>query len=509
MKKSLSFLLSLVLLIVSLVLPAAGRAETMAEGMTPADTLALALQCAMTDGYEMDKSSVKQNGDAISAKAGIFTFTVEIRNGFAYSVSVACNYLDADYATAIGKIFGRMLKLLGGFTEIDSILTSIDFNVFNTLSPNTQTLIQGDYKVIVKVDPSSDNAYSLTLRLVNPVPEKSGASTVLSAGEILSAMNPDLSAFIVYTEETDPNQTLGKEGSYQSKVNFALRSVDPSADSNAGIEMEQGGSIEVFALPSEAVSRSQKVMSNKLTYFSSYEYNFVCGNALLRLSPDVSPEEAGLLVTAFMRAVLSPAAAPASQISAGDFVRFGSYEQDGDLSNGKEPIRWLVLAVDGGAAMLVSENALDVWNIDWKSPTWDNSTLRAWLNKDFLNEAFSADEQASMAARIVPADKNPNYPSDPGADTEDFVFCLSYPEADSLMTYEQRKTEPTVYARTQKNVYTDGGYCYWWLRSPGKPGCGAAIVGVDGSYDYDVSYDGFCYGIRPSIWVNTAVLTPD
>ena len=184
MKKSLSFLLSLVLLIVSLVLPAAGRAETMAEGMTPADTLALALQCAMTDGYEMDKSSVKQNGDAISAKAGIFTFTVEIRNGFAYSVSVACNYLDADYATAIGKIFGRMLKLLGGFTEIDSILTSIDFNVFNTLSPNTQTLIQGDYKVIVKVDPSSDNAYSLTLRLVNPVPEKSGASTVLSAGEM-------------------------------------------------------------------------------------------------------------------------------------------------------------------------------------------------------------------------------------------------------------------------------------------------------------------------------------
>ena len=40
-------------------------------------------------------------------------------------------------------------------------------------------------------------------------------------------------------------------------------------------------------------------------------------------------------------------------------VLFGSYEQDGDAANGKEPIEWLVLARDGDKALLLSKYALD------------------------------------------------------------------------------------------------------------------------------------------------------
>ena len=40
-------------------------------------------------------------------------------------------------------------------------------------------------------------------------------------------------------------------------------------------------------------------------------------------------------------------------------VLFGSYEQDGDAANGKEPIEWLVLDRDGDKALLLSKYALD------------------------------------------------------------------------------------------------------------------------------------------------------
>ena len=70
-----------------------------------------------------------------------------------------------------------------------------------------------------------------------------------------------------------------------------------------------------------------------------------------------------------------------------------------------------------------------------------------------------------------------------------------------MLTAEERKTKPARYARENRQVYTEGEFCYWWLRSPGKPGCGAAVVCPDGSFDYDASYDGFCYGVRPAVWV--------
>lgn len=49
------------------------------------------------------------------------------------------------------------------------------------------------------------------------------------------------------------------------------------------------------------------------------------------------------------------------QLTTGQLVRFGSYEQDNDTSNGKEPIEWIVLSVDEeqGRALLLSRYVLD------------------------------------------------------------------------------------------------------------------------------------------------------
>ena len=45
----------------------------------------------------------------------------------------------------------------------------------------------------------------------------------------------------------------------------------------------------------------------------------------------------------------------------GDMITFGSYEQDNDLTNGKEPITWRVLDYNSQKriALVLSEKALD------------------------------------------------------------------------------------------------------------------------------------------------------
>ena len=158
-------------------------------------------------------------------------------------------------------------------------------------------------------------------------------------------------------------------------------------------------------------------------------------------------------------------------------VKFGSYEQDNDTSDGKEKIEWLVLEKNGGKALVVSKYALDSkqYNDTSEDVTWETCTLRKWLNEDFLNEAFTPDEQSKIQTVNVTADKNPNYDISAGNDTSDKVFVLSTAQAQKYFTsVEARRCAPTDYAvdkgviRSNEFKTTDGSAsCWWWLRTPG------------------------------------------
>lgn len=43
----------------------------------------------------------------------------------------------------------------------------------------------------------------------------------------------------------------------------------------------------------------------------------------------------------------------------GDIIVFGTYEQDNNISNGKENIKWLVLAKENNRVLVISDKALD------------------------------------------------------------------------------------------------------------------------------------------------------
>ena len=196
----------------------------------------------------------------------------------------------------------------------------------------------------------------------------------------------------------------------------------------------------------------------------------------------------------------------------GDYVTFGTYEQDNDNANGKENVEWLVLEVKEGKALIISKHALDCrpYNTLWGKVTWANSTIRKWLNDTFLHTAFSSAERAMIADKIVRQDKNPAYKTEPGHATMDKVFLLSIDEVNRYFgSDEARMCVPTAYAIANgawtSDTYTkgDAATCWWWLRSPGDKQKNAARVNYAGSIDYSsLSVSGNVGCVRPALWIS-------
>ncbi len=193
-------------------------------------------------------------------------------------------------------------------------------------------------------------------------------------------------------------------------------------------------------------------------------------------------------------------------VEAGDYITFGHYKQDNNTDNGKEPIEWLVLEVRGSEALVISKYALDAqpYNTDYKSVTWETCSLRVWLNGEFLNNAFTAEEQRAIIMTTADNSAGQGYSewnTDGGNDTKDRIFLLSYAEAWSYFGSDSvRQSEATRYAEG-RGAYTSGGKCWWWLRSPGFHQRLAARVYTDGSLNsHGVFIDSGC--VRPALWIN-------
>ena len=86
-------------------------------------------------------------------------------------------------------------------------------------------------------------------------------------------------------------------------------------------------------------------------------------------------------------------------VEVGDVIKFGSYEQDDDTSNGKEEIEWIVLEKDNASILLISKYGLDCqpFYTSLTDVTWETCSLRTWLNGTFLNTYCSS---SSLAVSI-------------------------------------------------------------------------------------------------------------
>lgn len=164
-----------------------------------------------------------------------------------------------------------------------------------------------------------------------------------------------------------------------------------------------------------------------------------------------------------------------SKVNVGDTVQFGRY-------------KWQVLAKENNKALLITTKAIsdNSYNKEWVGITWENCTLRRWLNNDFYNE-FSDDEKKLIASTYLENKDNSEYGTYGGNDTEDKVFLLSIDEANRYFANDSVRAEGTT----------------WWLRSPGKDVECAAAVRADGSIlEFGCIVNSGGQTVRPAIWID-------
>ena len=169
-----------------------------------------------------------------------------------------------------------------------------------------------------------------------------------------------------------------------------------------------------------------------------------------------------------------------------------------------EPIKWRVLQSENGEAFLLSDVILDkqLYNENDKYVTWEKSSLRAWLNKKFINRAFSDEEKEKINITEIINQDNPVYGTEGGNNTFDKIFLLSLSEVSEQQDGEKYGFLDDEIRACGKSDFSKTG-SWWWLRSPGYASDSAAVVSSRGwvaRSGRDVYY--FYDGVRPALHLN-------
>ena len=145
------------------------------------------------------------------------------------------------------------------------------------------------------------------------------------------------------------------------------------------------------------------------------------------------------------------------------------------------PITWRVLSVKGNDVFLLSDEILTnkAYNEKYKGITWADSSLRAWLNGEFYNNAFSAAEKKGIIKTVYKNADNPKFIVKGGVDTKDCVTLLSLKDIvkkEYGFAEEYDCTHPGRIACGESGYSESGDGGWWWLRSPGSRTKNAARV---------------------------------
>lgn len=194
----------------------------------------------------------------------------------------------------------------------------------------------------------------------------------------------------------------------------------------------------------------------------------------------------------------------------GNIITFGTYEQDNNLTNGKEPIEWIVLSNKNGKLFLVSRYVLDYdkWGTVTVNIVWPESNkLRSWMNETFYQDAFSEEEKdyiLKTELEVYELEWNANLrdyyeKSEKPRKTEDYIFPLSLTEIHTYL--ENPSADPTDYALAMQEA---AGF------TPRENGMGwitRSFYDGEKSYVYD-SWDSEWHagwntgaGIRPAMYI--------
>ena len=186
----------------------------------------------------------------------------------------------------------------------------------------------------------------------------------------------------------------------------------------------------------------------------------------------------------------------------GDIVEFGLYPVD--KSANTAPIEWQVLKKEGSRILVITKMIIDksAYHNDFEGSDWEHCDLRQWLNRPFLQLAFTPEEQTMIPEVTLVNEPNPKYKTSCGADTVDRIFALSLQEAAELFPGDEARPGYTTLYAQSRGYYFGGKINCWWLRSLGADRELAAMVGNSGSLGtYGYRCDNAEYAIRPTMWI--------
>ena len=223
---------------------------------------------------------------------------------------------------------------------------------------------------------------------------------------------------------------------------------------------------------------------------------------------------------------------PNDRFTTFDCVYFGHYwyyDTDGNVnqSDAKEPIKWRVLSVDeSGDAFLMADRIVDTqpYNKTNKSGvTWENCTLRSWLNgygieengeedyrggNSFFDNAFNDEEKNAI---LKPKVENGDDPDEEVINDKVYLLSISevtnpaYGFSASKSSDYSREADSTDYANSVFSWLTD----YWYLRSMVDKGSSATPIAtlIDGGYgtveeNIDRISVASAMGVRPVLHLN-------
>lgn len=210
-----------------------------------------------------------------------------------------------------------------------------------------------------------------------------------------------------------------------------------------------------------------------------------------------------LLMTILAVTLLSACSKSSSDPEVGDVVSMGSYKG--------EDIEWEILDInDEGQMLIVSTRAIDImrYNESQTTLSWEECTLRGWLNGSFIEEAFDGEQQEHILTTTVINNDNEFYNIEGGNDTQDKVFLLSLDEVRNY--YDEDEDRICLLADNVDNsneeiADLDSRQCNWWLRSPGSYRMNAAYVEIPGSINEHGIWVDWQRGVRPAMWVDEIV----
>ena len=141
---------------------------------------------------------------------------------------------------------------------------------------------------------------------------------------------------------------------------------------------------------------------------------------------------------------------------------------------------WTVRDIQGSDVLLLSEYCVDRRRYDDDSNDWDSSEIKAWLNDEYFDTAFSEAERAAIVDR-----------------GQGNIFILSIEEAGNYSV-----ENGGLYKIVYENGKEDEKEILWWLRPSGSGDDHAAYLsGAGNVFEDGISVTNEYCGVRPAIWI--------